>query len=92
MLVVRLVVTMETHNALTLWPPQLDPKKAAVGVKGASLKWCLRKGETISRLRVSKLLEQVVVVVAGFGVGLGIPRVGLGELGVDEARTIKIHG
>lgn len=35
-------------------------------------------------MRVSELLDEVVVVVVGFGNGLGIPRVGLSELGVDD--------
>ncbi|KAI6705407.1 hypothetical protein NL676_008369 [Syzygium grande] len=66
-----------------------NPKGAATGVEGTSSEWCLRKGETMSGMRVSKLLEEVVVVVVGFGVDLDIPRVDLSELGVDEAWMIK---
>ncbi|KAI6699315.1 hypothetical protein NL676_013639 [Syzygium grande] len=56
-----------------------NPTGVATAVEGVGSEWCLRKGETTSGMRVSELLEEVVVVVADFGVGLGIPIVGLGE-------------
>ncbi|KAI6686790.1 hypothetical protein NL676_032703 [Syzygium grande] len=76
---------METRCAL-LWP--LGRTQGSYGGgKGRrrGLEVVFEEGGDDVGVRVSELLDEVVVVVAGFGKGLGIPRVGLSELGVDDA-------